>query len=101
MELIGETLTYALESAEVRARNMTRSIVALAPEREDIRQDLLVSVIRANYDPARSQPRTFISRVMDRAGCKIIRTRMTRLSRIVPLRDVDNGMRPTLGAIDA
>jgi hypothetical protein len=93
MDLQGDILTYAIQSAEIRARNMTRNFVALAPELEDIRQDLLVNVIRAKYDPARSCPKTFISRVMDKSGLKIIRKRMTRLSRIVPLRAEDNAQR--------
>lgn len=75
-----------MKSAEVRARSMARRVEALASDVDDIRQDLLVSVLCAKYDATRSQPQTFISRVMDRAGCKIIRKRLSRISRIVPHR---------------
>lgn len=65
---------------------MARRIGGLESDIEDIKQDLLVSVLCANYDARRSCPKTFISRVMDKSGLKIIRKRMTRQSRIVPLR---------------
>lgn len=83
--MIGETLCYAMKSAEIRARGMARRIGGLESDVDDIRQDLLVSVLCAKYDASRSCPKTFISRVMDKSGMKIIRKRMTRMSRIVPL----------------
>lgn len=85
MELQGEILNYATASADIRAKSMVRRIGALAPDIEDIRQDLLVNVIRAKYDPARSGPKTFVSRVMDKAGCKIIRKKLAAW-RLVPIR---------------
>jgi DNA-directed RNA polymerase specialized sigma24 family protein len=84
MELQGEILNYAIASADIRAKSMVRRIGALAPDLDDIRQDLLVSVIGARYETGRSSPRTFISRVMDKAGCKIIRRRMNEW-RLVPI----------------
>ena len=88
MELRGDILEYAMRSADIRARCLTRKLGGGSVDFDDIRQDLLVNVIRAKYDEGRSSPKTFISRVMEKAGYKIIRRRVSEW-RIVPLRQAE------------
>jgi Sigma-70 region 2 len=69
-DLTHEFVQIALAAADYYARKIARSLKLPAADLEDVRQDLLVEVLRRarSYDAGRAAPATFIELVTRHAG---------------------------------
>ena len=61
---------HAIERADYHVARLGNALGLSHHRREDLRQDLLLELCRAahRYDPTKSSPRTFVSRVLSRAA---------------------------------
>lgn len=58
--------TYALDRIDYHVKRLGRGLHLSEHQREDLRQDLTLDLCKAarRYDPSKSSPRTFVSRVL-------------------------------------
>ena len=71
---------YALERIGFRVDRLARLFSLAEDTRDDYRQEMLVELVKAarRFDPHRSQPRTFVNRVLDRYFKGAMRSEATR-----------------------
>ncbi len=71
------TSDYVQTLLRIKARQLSRRPEFRRTDTADIEHDLLVHVLKQadNYNPTRSQPNTFITRVVETAAAMLIRSR--------------------------
>ena len=93
---------YVLERIDYRSRRLAIQFGFTDEQREDLSQDMVVEVLSAmpKFDPAQSNRKTFISRVLDNFVKNAIRTEIHRRQREcdtpVPLEDISEGYTPVV-----
>lgn len=93
---------YVMERIDYRARRLAIQFGLTDEQREDLSQDMVVEVLAAmaRFDPAQSNRKTFVSRVLDNFVKNAIRTEMHRRQREcynpIPLEDISEGYVPVV-----
>ena len=93
---------YVLDRIDYRSRRLAIQFGLTDEQREDLSQDMVVEVLAAmaKFDPAQSNRKTFISRVLDNFVKNAIRTEIHRRQREcdnpIPLEDISEGYTPVV-----
>lgn len=93
---------YVLERIDYRARRLAIQFGLTDEQRDDLAQDMVVEVLdaMAKFDPAQSNRKTFISRVLDKFVMNAIRTETHRRRREcdnpLSLDDIVEGCNPVV-----
>ena len=68
-------LDYITTAAAIKSYQLVGRYPHLAPDREDIQQDIIIMALDrwSQYDPSKSSPRTYISRVISNLAASIAR----------------------------